>query len=328
MIMTLWALMALAGGSRAGAQSSMAREETWVTNGTVNAIVRTADTVYIGGGFSYVGPNTGHGVPIDTTSGQPVATFPEVNGTVQASVSDGAGGWFIGGVFTQVGGVTRNRLAHILSDGTVDPAWNPNASGSVGVRAVSGSTVYVGGDFITIGGQARNRIVALDAATGNAMAWNPNAGGGLGPSVRALTVSSSALYAGGNFFSLGGNGREGFAQFDDAIALTVLEIAAVDETHVDVTFSEAMGTGVLVAANYTISGTGQGSLANNPDSVSDLGGNAYRLTWNSGTQILEGDVTITVANVEDLAGNLIGSPNSGTDVGGGVPVTLSEFVLD
>jgi len=48
----LAAAMDLLGPSRAQAQSNIPREETWVTNGTVNAIVRTTDTVYIGGGFT------------------------------------------------------------------------------------------------------------------------------------------------------------------------------------------------------------------------------------------------------------------------------------
>ena len=115
----MWSAM---GGERARAQSSTPREETWVTNGTVNAIVQTSDTLYIGGSFTYVGPSTGNGVPIDASSGLAVATFPQVNRTIRATVSDGAGGWYIGGDFTRVGGVTRNRIAHILADFTVDPS--------------------------------------------------------------------------------------------------------------------------------------------------------------------------------------------------------------
>ena len=65
----MWSAM---GGERARAQSSTPREETWVTNGTVNAIVQTSDTLYIGGSFTYVGPVTGNGVPRST----PPAVWP------------------------------------------------------------------------------------------------------------------------------------------------------------------------------------------------------------------------------------------------------------
>ena len=40
-------------------------------------------------------------------------------GTVNTSASDGAGGWFIGGNFSHVGGLPRYGLAHILADGNV-----------------------------------------------------------------------------------------------------------------------------------------------------------------------------------------------------------------
>lgn len=120
-------------------------EDDWVPDGQVNAIVRTADTVYLGGAFTALGRNRPYGVPLDATSGLPLAAYPKVNAAVRCCVPDGAGGWYIGGDFTQVGTLPRNRLAHILSDGTVDTAWNPDANGTVWALAVSGSTVYVGG---------------------------------------------------------------------------------------------------------------------------------------------------------------------------------------
>ena len=76
--------------------SSTPREETWVTNGAVNAIVTTPTTTYIGGEFTYVGPCTGNGVPIDTGTGAAVGVYPKVTGYVYATVPDGAGGWYIG----------------------------------------------------------------------------------------------------------------------------------------------------------------------------------------------------------------------------------------
>jgi len=45
----------------APAQSSIPREDTWVTDGAVTAIARTTDTVYIGGFFTWVGPSSGGG---------------------------------------------------------------------------------------------------------------------------------------------------------------------------------------------------------------------------------------------------------------------------
>ena len=176
-VFCLATLLAAPEAARAdGALSSTPDQQPWVTNDTVYAIATGPDGItYIGGGFTYVGPNTGGGAALDATSGAPDMSFPQVEGTVEAAVSDGAGGYYIGGVFTRVGGVTRNGIAHILPDGSVDPAFDPNANDSVLALAVSGSTVYAGGIFTSIGGQTRNNIAALTAGSGLATTWDPNA---------------------------------------------------------------------------------------------------------------------------------------------------------
>src|SRR5688572_3472744 len=100
-------------------------QNLWVTNGQVNAIAREGGTVYIGGTFTHVGPATGGGVPIDVASGALPPSFPKVDGIVHAVASDGAGGWYIGGAFTAVGGLPRVNLAHVASNLSVT-AWSPN----------------------------------------------------------------------------------------------------------------------------------------------------------------------------------------------------------
>ena len=199
--------------------SSTPDPQVWVTNGTVRAMATAADgTTYIGGSFLYVGPATGSGVALNATSGARDTSFPFVDGRVDAAVPDGAGGFYISGTFTVVGGFARNNIAHILAGGSVDAAFDPSANNSVMALAVSGTTVYAGGGFTVIGGQSRNGIAALDATTGAATAWNPNAGG-TSPYVWALAVSGSTVYAGGDFTSIGGQGRNYIAALDASSGL-------------------------------------------------------------------------------------------------------------
>src|SRR5437764_221244 len=80
--------------------SEVVDPDLWGVNGTVAAIARIGNTLYIGGQFSTVGPCTGGGVPVDRETGVPRIDFPRVAGRVSAVVSDGAGGWFVGGHFT------------------------------------------------------------------------------------------------------------------------------------------------------------------------------------------------------------------------------------
>jgi hypothetical protein len=102
---------------------------------------------------------------------------------------------------------------------------------------------------------------------------------------------------------------------DPTVSLVVVQVGGLS---VDVTFSEPMGTGVETPANYAISGGGQGTLSNHPDSVVYLFENIYRLTWTDGEMFDGGDITITTSDIYDAAGRLIGTPNSATDSGGGI----------
>ena len=128
--------------------------EGYVTDGTVRAIAREGNTVYIGGDFNYVGPGVPYGASLDMATGLPDLSFAKPNEGVVKAIPDGSGGWFIGGDFTVVGGQVRNHIARINSDGSLHP-WNPNASAAVTSFIVSGNTVYVGGRFTSIGGNSR-----------------------------------------------------------------------------------------------------------------------------------------------------------------------------
>ncbi len=258
--------------------------DNWVTNGTVNSSALSSDgnTIYITGNFTRVGPRSGGGVPINANSGAPAASYPRVEGVVHASASDNAGGWYIGGVFKFVGGIARNNIAHILADGNVDTAWNPDviaAGGNVSVNAivVSGQTVYVGGDFTHIGGQARNALAALDATTGLATAWNAATAGGGRPSVRVLRLSGQTLYVGGNFTSIGGAARNNLAALGITTGLaTAWNPGPGGSIHDAITSIELSGQTVYIGGSFSSIG---GQLRNNLAAVDATTGLAIN-NWN------------------------------------------------
>src|SRR4051812_35721049 len=176
---------------------------TSVVDGPVSATLFDASgRAYVGGSFQYVGPRLGSGIALTAGSATPAPGLPDINGSVLTAVPDGAGGQFIGGRFTSVGGVTRNRLAHLRADHSLDPDWNPNANGVVRTlaRSTSGDTVFVGGDFTNVGGTSRSRLAEVPTSGAGAVtAWNPSASS----SVHALAVSASAVYVGGVFGVVG-----------------------------------------------------------------------------------------------------------------------------
>ena len=56
---------------------------------------------------------------------------PNADNVVRAVAVQPGGKILIGGDFTSVQGVARNRIARLNADGTVDTAFNPNANGIV-----------------------------------------------------------------------------------------------------------------------------------------------------------------------------------------------------
>ena len=207
------AALALAAYATA-ARAQSVRRDFWVPNSMVRTAVLDGPTLYIGGDFTRIGPVTGCGVPLDVGSGVPVTGFPIIAGDVSCALADGAGGWFVGGDFTSVGGVPRTDLAHVLADGSVAP-WDPSPDGPVQALARFGGTIVAGGLFGRIGGQARSQIAALDATTGATTGWDPGADG----AVYALAVSGSTVYAGGAFAHIGGQARGHLAALDAATGL-------------------------------------------------------------------------------------------------------------
>jgi len=249
--------------AQAGASNFSPKDNFYVTNGEVDASVLSPDgkTLYIGGMFSYVGPYTGSGAAIDQDTGDVLANIPYVNGYIKSTAPDGSGGWYIGGAFTKIGSYVRNNIAHILSDGSVDPVWNPNADSAVYALEVSGSTVYAGGNFTSIGGQARNYLAALDAATGLATAWDSSidTNDNYDNEVSALAISGSTIYAGGLFFTIGGQTHKYLAALDATTGLVASWDPNINGQIFDLAVS---GSTVYASGNFTsIGGQARNYLA-------------------------------------------------------------------
>ena len=219
----------IAGVDASGREGTLSGEQKAIAGGIIGpiglnfggrSVVNSLDGLrtYIGGNFAYAGrKNQTSGSVLDLVSGKPLVggtSAPVINGTISAVVSDGNDGWYIGGSFTTVYGISRVNLAHIFSDSTVDPNWNPGTgiNSSISTLALSGSKLYVGGSFVTIAGQSRNNIACLDLS-GNATSWDPNANG----QVQTLAVSGTTVYAGGSFTAIGGQTRNKIAALDSSL---------------------------------------------------------------------------------------------------------------
>jgi len=267
---------------------------------------------------------------IDTSnSWTPTGTF---DSTVTASQSSGTGTYYL---HVQAKDEAENlssvSTVWVALDNTapsapsgmalVTPATSPGTSTTPTIR-VSGVTV---GDTISLHDADATCGLPSQKASGTAADVT------IDLTTSALAEGAHSLYA--KAADSAGNSSCTAAAISytvDITAPTVSSATVQSGLTVDVTFSEAMGTGVTTAANYVVSGTGKGSLADNPTSVALQAGSTYRLTWASGEMKNGGDITITVSNAKDTAGNTIGAPNSRTHTGGaiGTAPTLSGLADD
>ncbi len=151
--------------------------DPWIPDGPVHALAASGSAVYLGGAFSRMYPVVGAAARLDPGTGAAAVPYAWVIGSVHAAVSDGAGGWYLGGAFTEVRGQARANLAHVDAAGQVT-AWNPGANDTVRALAITGNDVLVGGRFTTLAGQPRVGLGAVGRATGAATAWNPGLLGG------------------------------------------------------------------------------------------------------------------------------------------------------
>lgn len=101
----------------------------------------------------------------------------------EAVVIDAAGGVILGGTFKQVHGVTRNGIARLNPDGSLDTAFNPgtDSNGRVfAIRSDANGRLLVGGLFAQIGGLTTNSFARLNADGSGDATFNSGTGS-LGP---------------------------------------------------------------------------------------------------------------------------------------------------
>ncbi len=207
------------------------RADVWQPNGPVYAVEMSkedgANSVYIGGDFTYVGPgpgpSSGNAAAVSMAIPYNPVVTPGFNGPLYAVVPGPDGGWYVGGAFDTVvdkdgNSIPRNNLAQIDAEGNV-LNWDPNIGSSLASDRVNAlfydalnDRLYVGGDFTsvntdTVNDEPRNNLAAFDTTvdTNNAIPWNPNANAEV--LSMAYDAGNNLLYVGGAFTTIDAQAR-------------------------------------------------------------------------------------------------------------------------
>jgi hypothetical protein len=176
----------LASSSASAASAALSTDPTVILPSANESIAKVIagpnNTYFIGGSFSFIGEYAPNLTSFTISTKERDIDFPTIDdGFAQAIISDGAGGYFIGGNFTSVEGVFKRDLAHITADGSIDNDWtaNINDSGIAHVRdlVLANGVLYVCGNFTSINGTNRANLAAINPESGAVLPWNPSGSG-------------------------------------------------------------------------------------------------------------------------------------------------------
>jgi len=229
-------------------------------NAQVDALGAAGSQLVVGGAFSSLQPGAAgatverSGLARLNADGTVDGAFnPSPNGGVRAVAVQADGAVVLGGSFSALrpgGGasVTRNRLARVARDGSLDLDFNPDIRGSINVVSalvdgtllvggnfsdlqLSGS-VIVGGDFSVIGGVGARHLAMLNDNGSVATSFQPRPNA---PVRALLALPDGRVLAGGAFTSIGGAARANLvrlnadggldAAFDPAVPQAVFALA-------------------------------------------------------------------------------------------------------
>jgi uncharacterized delta-60 repeat protein len=176
-------------------------------NGVESVAIQADGGIVIGGAFTQVGAFARNRIARLNADGSVDSTFdPNANSDVIALAVQSDGKILLGGLFTTLAGgaTTRNHIARLNADGSVDITFDPNANSDVSTLAVqSDGKILLGGLFTTLAGGAtpRNYIARLNANGSVDGAFDPNASS----TVYALAVQPDGkILLGGSFTTLAG----------------------------------------------------------------------------------------------------------------------------
>ncbi|HTO92520.1 MAG TPA: FlgD immunoglobulin-like domain containing protein [Candidatus Sulfotelmatobacter sp.] len=215
---TLAASLAALAIVAAPARAQNVQSNLWVTNGIVNAIAVSGNTVYIGGAFTRLGPPIGGFVRVDGTTGAVLPPAYGVAGTITCSIPDGSGGHFVAGSF-DVQGFSGWPIVHFDSSGHGVYLNSYSIDGTVYAMAIdplNPGVLYLGGAFSHVDGAIRTNLAAFDLTTGYLTSWTPSTNG----TVRTLTAYNGVIYIGGHFSQANSAARGNLAAVDASGALT------------------------------------------------------------------------------------------------------------
>jgi uncharacterized delta-60 repeat protein len=181
--------------------------------------IQSDGKIIIGGAFSLYNGTARNRIARLNSNGTLDATFNPgtgPNSTIQTTSIQSDGKIIIGGQFTTYNGTTRNRIARLNSDGTLDVSFNPGtgANSTILTTAIkSDGKIIIAGAFNTYNGTGRNSIARLNSDGTLDATFNP--GTGANNTIQTTTIQSDGkIIIGGEFTDYNGTARNRIARLN------------------------------------------------------------------------------------------------------------------
>ncbi|MDX1952132.1 MAG: Calx-beta domain-containing protein [Verrucomicrobiota bacterium] len=143
---------------------------------------------------------------------------PGANGTVLSIATMPDGSTFVGGEFTAMNSVPRNRIAKMRPDGSLDTTFSPSTGADNFVSSVDVYTfgplagrVLIGGGFSSVNGHGRGGIARLLSNGQTDLTFNPGSGAN-GPIYAVKILGDFSILVGGDFTEIDGIAAPGIAR--------------------------------------------------------------------------------------------------------------------
>lgn len=205
----------------------------------VRALARQADGSYIVAGefLTFNGLPHPRIVRVDTNGivdpNFNVGTGP--NGNILSVALQPNGKILIGGQFTSVAGVARNRIARLNTDGSLDFSFDPGSGADDAVNAIAvqpDGNILIAGAFRTVSDNNRNRVARL--TTTGALDFNFDPGTGADNTIYTMQLQPDGKIMLGGLFNSYNQTRR--------ICLTrVLPSGTIDTTFMDTAYNQFAG---------------------------------------------------------------------------------------
>lgn len=201
----------------------------------IKTMVLQGDTLFLGGDVNSLNGRAGVAL-IGKSSLSPVASTADVYGIVDVVLSDGAGGWYLGGWFeAESNNIIYENFVHLLPNGLPDSTMQLNPNGRVYSIVKKDSLLFFCGEFTSVQDKSRDRIASANINTGKLTEWKTPY---INQLVYSIVVSDSSVYAGGGFITVDTFTRNRLASFhiktgaltswDPGVSGTVYVVAAQD----------------------------------------------------------------------------------------------------